>query len=94
MGDTGGNRTPATDTPQRGSRRLEIHCLPDGSNLAFIRYDHPGVADLFIVSMQGGEPPDELEQWPASGSRLDARWKGSDLLERATLANFREHHAP
>ena len=35
---------------------------PNGSDLAFIRYEHPGVADLFVVSMQGGAPR-RLTNW-------------------------------
>jgi tricorn protease-like protein len=37
-----------------GDGRFSIS--PDGLNLAFMRVEHPGVADLFVVPMQGGEP--------------------------------------
>ena len=40
---------------------------PDGNTLAFIRYERQGIADLYIVPMQGGEPR-RLSNW---GANLD-----------------------
>ena len=39
---------------------------PDGKTLAFARYSLPGVADIFVVPMSGGEPR-RLTNWSASG---------------------------
>lgn len=38
---------------------------PDGTTLAFIRYERPGISDLWVVPMQGGEPR-RLTNWNAS----------------------------
>lgn len=46
-----------------GDWRFEVS--PDGSTLAFIRYDRPGIADLYVVSVQGGEPR-RLSNWNAT----------------------------
>jgi Tol biopolymer transport system component len=34
----------------------------DGANLAFIRFEHPGVADIYVLSMDGGQPR-RLTNW-------------------------------
>ena len=46
-----------------GDWRFEVS--PDGSTLAFVRYDRPGIADLYVVPMQGGEPR-RLSNWGAT----------------------------
>jgi Tol biopolymer transport system component len=38
---------------------------PDGNTLAFIRYEREGLADLYVVPMQGGEPR-RLSNWNAN----------------------------
>jgi Tol biopolymer transport system component len=35
---------------------------PDGANLAFIRFEHPGVADIYVLPMSGGQPR-RLTNW-------------------------------
>jgi Tol biopolymer transport system component len=42
--------------PHIGIGDVRFGVSPDGLNLAFIRVEHPGVADIFVVPMQGGEP--------------------------------------
>jgi Tol biopolymer transport system component len=53
---------------------------PDSSKLAFIRQEHPGVADLFVVPMQGGEPR-RLTNWN-SGLLQGVAWapNGKELV--------------
>jgi Tol biopolymer transport system component len=46
-----------------GDWRFEVS--PDGSTLAFIRYEKVGIADLFVVPMGGGEPR-RLSNWNAT----------------------------
>jgi Tol biopolymer transport system component len=46
-----------------GDWRFEVS--PDGKTLAFIRYERPGIADLYVVPMQGGEPR-RLSNWNAT----------------------------
>jgi Tol biopolymer transport system component len=43
-----------------GDYRFEVS--PDGRTLAFIRYEKRGIADLYVVSMDGGEPR-RLSNW-------------------------------
>ena len=45
-----------------GDWRFEVS--PDGKTLAFIRYEKPGIADLYVVPMGGGEPR-RLSNWNA-----------------------------
>jgi Tol biopolymer transport system component len=37
-----------------GDRAFELS--PDGETLAFIRYQRPGISDLYVMPMKGGEP--------------------------------------
>jgi Tol biopolymer transport system component len=46
-----------------GDWRFEVS--PDGSTLAFIRYEKRGIADLYVVAMGGGEPR-RLSNWSAT----------------------------
>ena len=46
-----------------GDWRFEVS--PDGSTLAFIRYEKVGIADLYVVPMAGGEPR-RLSNWNAT----------------------------
>ena len=46
-----------------GDWRFEVS--PDGSTLAFIRYEKVGIADVYVVPMAGGEPR-RLSNWNAT----------------------------
>jgi Tol biopolymer transport system component len=46
-----------------GDWRFEVS--PDGRSLAFIRYEKRGIADLYVVPMDGGEPR-RLTNWNAT----------------------------
>jgi Tol biopolymer transport system component len=46
-----------------GDWRFEVS--PDGSTLAFIRYEKRGIADVYVVPMGGGEPR-RLTNWAAA----------------------------
>ena len=46
-----------------GDYRFEVS--PDGSTLAFIRYEKVGIADVYVVPMGGGEPR-RLSNWNAT----------------------------
>ena len=46
-----------------GDYRFEVS--PDGSTLAFIRYEKRGIADVYVVPMSGGEPR-RLSNWSAT----------------------------
>lgn len=46
-----------------GDWRFDVS--PDGSTLAFIRYEKPGIADLYVVPLKGGDPR-RLSNWGAT----------------------------
>lgn len=46
-----------------GDWRFQVS--PDGATLAFIRYERPGIADLYAMPFEGGEPR-RLSDWNAS----------------------------
>jgi Tol biopolymer transport system component len=52
---------------------------PDGSKLAFIRYERSGVSDLYLVDIQGGEPR-RLTNWNESLSDVFWTPDGRDLV--------------
>ena len=45
-----------------GAGDWKFEVSPDGSTLAFIRYEKVGIADLYVVPMDGGEPR-RLSNW-------------------------------
>ncbi|HKE82432.1 MAG TPA: hypothetical protein VKB50_01690 [Vicinamibacterales bacterium] len=45
-----------------GDGDWRFHVSPDGKSLAFIRYEKPGIADLYVVPVEGGEPR-RLTNW-------------------------------
>jgi Tol biopolymer transport system component len=45
-----------------GDGDWRFHVSPDGTSLAFIRYEKPGIADLYVVPVAGGEPR-RLSNW-------------------------------
>src|SRR5262249_15988495 len=51
--------------PLVGDGDWTFRVSPDGSRLAFIRYEHRGIGDLFVVPMWGGEPY-RLTNWHGS----------------------------
>jgi Tol biopolymer transport system component len=52
---------------------------PDGSKLAFIRYERSGISDLYLVDLQGGEPR-RLTNWNESLSDVFWTPDGRDLV--------------
>jgi Tol biopolymer transport system component len=52
---------------------------PDGKTLAFIRYQRSGIADLYVVPMEGGEPR-RLSNWNTSIWGLSWTADGSEIV--------------
>jgi Tol biopolymer transport system component len=46
--------------PRIGVGDLRFSVSPEGSRLAFIRYEHPGVGDLYTIPLSGGGEPQRL----------------------------------
>ena len=62
-----------------GAGDWKFEVSPDGSSLAFIRYEKRGVADLYVVAMAGGEPR-RLTNWNATIDGLSWTPDGRELL--------------
>jgi Tol biopolymer transport system component len=60
-----------------GDWRFEVS--PDGRTLAFIRYEREGIADLYSMPMQGGEPR-RLSNWNAALSGLSWTPDGREIV--------------
>ena len=60
-----------------GDWRFEVS--PDGGTLAFIRYEKPGIADLYVVPMRGGEPR-RLSNWGATIQGLSWTPDGREIV--------------
>ena len=60
-----------------GDWRFEVS--PDGKSLAFIRYDKPGIADVYVVPMGGGEPR-RLSNWGATIDGLSWTPDGREIV--------------
>jgi Tol biopolymer transport system component len=60
-----------------GDWRFEVS--PDGTTLAFIRYERQGIADLHVVPMRGGEPR-RLTNWNADLSGLSWTPDGREIV--------------
>jgi len=60
-----------------GDYRFEVS--PDGSTLAFIRYEKRGIADLYVVPMGGGEPR-RLSNWSATMYGLSWTPHGREII--------------
>ena len=60
-----------------GDWRFEVS--PDGSTLAFIRFEKVGIADLFVVPMGGGEPR-RLSNWNGSIEGLSWTPDGREIV--------------
>jgi Tol biopolymer transport system component len=52
---------------------------PDGSTLAFIRYEKRGIADVYVVPMEGGEPR-RLSNWSAAIDGLSWTPDGREIV--------------
>jgi Tol biopolymer transport system component len=76
-----------------GDWRFEVS--PDGRTLAFIRYEREGIADLYTVSMQGGEPR-RLSNWNAALTGLSWTADGREIVysvEGATAGRLWRIHS-
>jgi Tol biopolymer transport system component len=60
-----------------GDWRFEVS--PDGKSLAFIRYEKPGIADVYVVPMGGGEPR-RVSNWSATMYGLSWTPDGREIV--------------
>ena len=60
-----------------GDWRFDVS--PDGKSLAFIRYEKPGIADVYVVPMGGGEPR-RLSNWSTTIDGLSWTPDGREIV--------------
>jgi Tol biopolymer transport system component len=60
-----------------GDWRFEVS--PDGKTLAFIRSERPGIMDVYVVAMEGGEPR-RLSDWNATVDGLSWTPDGREIV--------------
>jgi Tol biopolymer transport system component len=75
--DSGGRRQ-ITQAPS-GIGDWTFDVSPDGQSLAFVRYERPGVSDVYVVPLSGGEVR-RRTQWNASISRVAWLPGGREIL--------------
>ena len=61
----------------QGDWKFEVS--PDGTTLAFIRFERQGIADLYVVPMQGGTPR-RLSNWNAALTGLSWTPDGREIV--------------
>lgn len=61
-----------------GDWRFEVS--PDGRTLAFIRYEKRGIADVYVVGMDGREAPRRLSNWGTAIDGLSWTPDGRDIV--------------
>ena len=72
------DRRQLTQAPV-GSGDWRFEVSPDGRTLAFIRYEKSGIADVYIVPMEGGEPR-RLTNWNAEMLGLSWTPDGREII--------------
>ena len=73
-----GRRRQLTHAPS-GIGDWTFDVSPDGQTLAFVRYERPGVSDVYVVPLAGGEVR-RRTRWNASISRVAWMPGGSEIL--------------
>ncbi len=67
--------------PPRGVGDWVFAVSPDGSTLAFVRYGMPGISDVYVAPIAGGEPR-RRTNWNASISGVSWASDGREILYR------------
>jgi Tol biopolymer transport system component len=62
-----------------GAGDWKFEVSPDGTTLAFIRYERPGIADLYVVPMTGGEPR-RISDWNSALTGLSWTPNGREIV--------------
>jgi Tol biopolymer transport system component len=68
--------------PPVGVREWDFDISPDGNTLAFIRFERPRVGDIYLTSMQGGEPR-RVTDWNAAIDSVTWAPSGRELIYSA-----------
>ena len=73
-----GTRHQVTRSP-RGMGDWVFAVSPDGSTLAFVRYERPGISDVYVAPIAGGEPR-RRTNWNATMSGVSWASDGREIL--------------
>ena len=73
-----GTRHQVTRSP-RGMGDWVFAVSPDGSTLAFVRYERPGISDVYVAPIAGGEPR-RRTNWNATISGVSWASDGREIL--------------
>jgi Tol biopolymer transport system component len=68
--------------PESGAGEWTFAVSPDGNTLAFIRHQRPGISDLYVTPMRGGEPR-RLTDWNVNLSGPAWMPDGKELIYEA-----------
>jgi len=68
--------------PESGAGEWSFAVSPGGDTLAFIRYQRPGISDVYVVPMNGGEPR-RLTDWKVNLSGPAWTQDGKELIYEA-----------
>jgi Tol biopolymer transport system component len=82
------HRSRQITQPDLGDGDWKFDISPDGSTLAFIRYEHPGVSDIYTVPMGGGEPA-RLTNWSSLMSGVAWSPDGREIIFDVTGHSLR-----
>ena len=84
-----GTRHQVTRAP-RGMGDWAFAVSPDGSTLAFARYERPGISDVYVAPIAGGEPR-RRTNWNASISAVSWASNGREILYSVAEAPGLDH---
>ena len=65
--------------PHLGDGDWRFSVSPDGTSLAFTRFEHPGSSDVYIVSMRGGDPR-RVTNWGGGPNSVVWTSDGKELI--------------
>ena len=84
-----GTRLQVTRAP-RGMGDWVFATSPDGTMLAFVRYEQPGISDVYVAPIAGGEPR-RRTNWNASISAVSWASNGREILYSVAEAPGLDH---
>jgi Tol biopolymer transport system component/DNA-binding winged helix-turn-helix (wHTH) protein len=84
-----GTRHQVTRAP-KGMGDWAFAVSPDGSTLAFVRYERPGISDVYVAPIAGGEPR-RRTNWNATISAASWASNGREILYSVAEAPGLDH---
>ena len=82
--------SPRCERPSLGIGDWVFAVSPDGSPVAFVRYGMPGISDVYVAPIAGGEPR-RRTNWTASTSGVSWASDGREILYSVAEAPGLDH---